>query len=272
MENVHVRAATAADIPGICNVNRGEEGPWSDLESCREWILNRMELGFYIQVAEICGRIVAHGEWCLSDEYRWRTLYLGQLQVDPEYQFRGIGRKMADAGIAQARKWGADSISLIPEQDTNSQIFYAKCGFERGKDIYLSTLLAEKGRLVGKIVEEAPREVIREKPFIFGLAQTSAFHMWQVFNRRPRGDKRAVATLVGDEFCIQLSGFDATAPAMLLAWAKYEDGAQVVKNARAFAYELGYPSVNLWFFPEMRPVLAAESMQTVEYEMYMRLN
>ena len=240
MESIIIRAATWADIPGICHVNRGEEGPWAELESCAAWVKNRMRLGFYVQVAELDGRVIAHGEWSVSDERRWKTFYLGQLQVDPDYQFRGVGRRMLADGIRAARAAGCDSISLIPEQDTGSQKFYEKCGLARGGDILSCVLSAEAGPVRGTRAAEAPQSVIKRLPFMFGLSQTSAYHMWQVLNRRPGSDARMVDTLLGDNFCLQLSGFSREKQnALLLAWAEKDSAAEIIRNARAFARELG---------------------------------
>ena len=208
MGNVIIRAATSGDIPGICHVNRGEDGPWAEIDSCAAYVMNRLRCGFYVQVAEYGGRIAAHGEWVVSDEYRGRTFYLGQLQVDPDLQRRGIGHLMIEDGVAHARAAGCGTVTLIPEQDTHSQLFYEKCGFVRGEDLLFSSLPAREGALRGERLSEAPHELVRTMPFVFGLCQTAAQHMWQVFNRRPDGEGRQVDTLMGDGFCIQLGGFD----------------------------------------------------------------
>ena len=271
MEELIIRAATIADIPGICHVNRGEEGPWAEMESCAAWVVNRIRLGFYVQVAELDGRIIAHGEWSLSDERRWKTFYLGQLQVDPDFQFRGAGRRMLADGIRVARAAGCDSISLIPEQDTGSQKFYEKCGLARGNDILRCRLGAEAGPVQGERVSEAPQSVIKRLPFMFGLSQTSAYHMWQVLNRRPEGEGRRVDTLLGDGFCLQIAGFTRSRSAQLLVWAERDSAAEMIRNARAFAWELGYPGVDFYFFPEYRTLFPAGLTSTWDYEMYMRL-
>lgn len=272
MENIIIRVATEADIPGICHVNRGEEGPWAEMESCAAWVVNRIRLGFYVQVGELDGRIVAHGEWSLSDERRWKTFYLGQLQVDPDFQFRGVGRKMLLDGIRAARAASCDSISLIPEQDTGSQKFYEKCGLVRGEDILSCPLSAESGPVRGTRASEAPLSVIKRLPFMFGLSQTSAYHMWQVLNRRPEGEGRMVDTLLGDDFCMQLAGFSREKHnAQLLVWAEKDSAAEMIRNARAFARELGYPGIDFFFFPEYRPLFPKELTETWDYEMYMRL-
>lgn len=174
-------------------------------------------------------------------------------------------------GVGKAREWGCGSISLIPELDTDSQHFYAKCGLVRGKDIYSCTLPSEKGAITGRPVAEAPFSAVKELPFLFGLSQTAAGHMWQVFNRRPEGESRAVDTLAGDDFIIQLGGFSKAHPALLLAWGRLESACEIVRSARAFAYELGYPGVSFWFFPEMLGCFEGNGAETREYEMYLEL-
>lgn len=272
MEKMIIRAATEADIPGICHVNRGEEGPWADMESCSSWVRNRIRLGFYVQAAELNGQVIAHGEWSVSDERRWKTFYLGQLQVDPDFQFRGVGRRMLADGINVARAAGCASISLIPEQDTGSPKFYEKCGLVRGRDILRCTLAAESGPVRGMRAAEAPLSIIKRLPFMFGLSQTSAYHMWQVLNRRPEGEGRMVDTLLGDDFCMQIAGSNRERQnAQLLVWAEMERAAEMIRNARAFACELGYPGIDFYFFPEYRALFPAGSTENRDYEMYMRL-
>ncbi|MBQ3879160.1 MAG: hypothetical protein II727_02560 [Oscillospiraceae bacterium] len=52
MDTLVIRKALPSDIPGICFVNRGEPGPWAELEKCEAHVLTRLKNGFYIQVAE----------------------------------------------------------------------------------------------------------------------------------------------------------------------------------------------------------------------------
>ena len=271
MGNVIIRAATSGDIPGICHVNRGEDGPWAEIDSCAAYVMNRLRCGFYVQVAEYGGRIAAHGEWIVSDEYRGRTFYLGQLQVDPDLQRRGIGHLMIEDGVAHARAAGCGTVTLIPEQDTHSQLFYEKCGFVRGEDLLFSSLPAREGALRGERLSEAPHELVRTMPFVFGLCQTAAQHMWQVFNRRPDGEGRQVDTLMGDGFCIQLGGFDKQKNALLLTWAEDGKAGEAVIQARAFTYALGYPGLSFCFFPANRRFFPEDAVEVDNYEMILRL-
>ena len=268
--NITIRRATPADIPGICHVNRGEEGPWAKYESCLDAVNTRLDNGFYVQVAETEGRIVGHGEWIISDEPRGRTCYLGQLQVDPDWQFCGVGRRMISNGISYARAGGCSTVTLIPEQETHSEIFYAKCGFIRGDDIFTCPLKSRPGMFCGEHTDLAPHSAVNELPFIFGLTQTASEHMWQVFNRPASWDTRQKDTLIGDGFCIQLGGWSKARNALLLAWALPEKAEETVGTALAFAHELGYPGVDFHFRPEWKQLFTGADITTGNYEMYLR--
>lgn len=271
MEDVIIRAAMLSDAAGICRVNRGEDGPWAEYESCLGSVRTRLENGFYIQLAETGGQAVGHGEWIVSDEPRGRTCYLGQLQVDPDVQFRGVGRKMIADGAAYARAQGCASLTLIPNADTHSEIFYGKCGFKRGDDILACTLAARPGDINGTRAESAPHSAVKELPFVFGLMQTASEHMWQVFNRPAPWDTRRKDTLAGDGFVLQLGGFSLERNAALLAWARPEKAEEAMQTALAFAHETGYPGVNFYFRSEWRHLFAGADISTENYEMYLEL-
>jgi len=270
LTEIIVRAAGPGDIPGICRVNRGAEGPWAEYESCLDSVMTRLENGFYIQVAEINGLIVGHGEWVISDEPRRKTCYLGQLQVDPDWQFCGVGRKMISNGVSFARAAGCSTVTLIPEQETHSEIFYEKCGFIRGDNILACSLAARPGTVNGERTNLAPHSVVTELPFMFGLTQTASEHMWQVFNRPASWDTRQKDTLIGEGFCIQLGGWSKDSNAELLAWALPEKAEEVIAAALAFAHELGYPGLNFHFRPEWKQLFTGADITTDNYEMYLR--
>ena len=270
MNAITVRRATLGDIPGICHVNRSEDGPWAEYESCLDSIKTRLENGFYMQVAEIEGSIVGHGEWIISDEPRGKTCYLGQLQVDTDWQFCGVGRKMISNGVSYARAAGCPMVTLIPEQETHSEIFYGKCGFVRGDDLLTCALESRPGTANGEHTALAPHSVVNELPFIFGLTQTASEHMWQVFNRPASWDTRQKDTLIGEGLCIQLGGWSKENNALLLAWALPEKAEEVITTALAFAHELGYPGVNFYFRPEWKNLFTGANINTDNYEMYLR--
>lgn len=129
MENFLIREAKLGDIKGIMNVHRNCDDPWHEENECSAWIEKRLKSGFYIQVAQIGDKIIGHGEWIISTEPKQKILYLGMLQVDDDYQRMGCGRAMIADGVIYAKKFACSKIVTIPDSDTNSIIFYEKCGF-----------------------------------------------------------------------------------------------------------------------------------------------
>jgi ribosomal protein S18 acetylase RimI-like enzyme len=72
-----------------------------------------------------------------------RPLYLTNLSVAPEFQGRGVGRRILDAARVVARKWPGDAIRLDAQDDaTGAGGFYEKCGYrEVGRVTYRRTAL-----------------------------------------------------------------------------------------------------------------------------------
>ena len=270
MDRLEIRPAVPEDIPGICRVNRGEPGPWAHIESCTAHVLNRMKNGFYVQIAVLSGQIVGHAEWIVSDTYRGRSFYLGQLQVEPSLQKRGVGRRMIEDGIRRARLEGCGTVTLIPEPETGSEAFYEKCGCTRGREIVCCRLPALPGETDGIRAEEAPHGIVKSLPFVFGLTQTSAEHMWQVYNRESELSGRQVDTLIGGDFCIQIGGFDRKKDAFVLAWSG-GDIPGLIRTAQAFAHACGYPGAAFHFFSEYDGYFPKELTEPEGFEMYLEL-
>ena len=97
-----IRTATAADIDGLTCVHRDCRDPWQTREECEDWVLHRLSRGFLLRVALVGGRVVGHAEWIRSDEPAGTLLHLGLLQIDAEWQQRGIGSQMIDDGVRLA--------------------------------------------------------------------------------------------------------------------------------------------------------------------------
>ncbi len=72
-----------------------------------------------------------------------KPLYLVGLAVDPRAQGKGLGRRMLDAAIAEARAWPANAIRLDAYDGAAGAVpFYASGGFrERGRVKYRGTPL-----------------------------------------------------------------------------------------------------------------------------------
>lgn len=67
-----------------------------------------------------------------------KALYLTNMAVTPALQRQGIGRKLLEEAVKQARAWPADAIRLDAfDADAGAGAFYAKCGFrEVGRVTY----------------------------------------------------------------------------------------------------------------------------------------
>jgi GNAT superfamily N-acetyltransferase len=67
-----------------------------------------------------------------------KAIYLTGMAVLPKLQGQGIGRRLLEQAVAEARAWPADAIRLDAyEADAGAGGFYAKCGFrETARVIY----------------------------------------------------------------------------------------------------------------------------------------
>jgi len=209
------------------------------MEECTAWITKRLERGFYIQIAEFDGKIVGHGEWIISDEPDRKFLYLGMLQIDEDYQKKGVGRAMIEDGIGYAKKNGCKSIITLPD-DGGADIFYRKCGFIDGRKSYsskISTIAYKDYKFEKTELDKVPFTAIKEKKYIFGKGQFSSRHMWEVYNEKPLTDDRlAPVILLADGTYIQI---DCTHGGYLLIWSNSVNYSDMIKSALSFGYSLG---------------------------------
>lgn len=193
MTDYRIRPMTPGDVDGLVRLHRDCGDPWSNPEECATWVERRLERGFLLRAAVAGSDVLAHGEWLVSGELESRMLYLGLLQVDGRYQGQGIGRAMIADGEALARSHGCGRLVTVPDEDTGSEAFYAKCGFaEAGRllSCTLPTLDAPDEGLEAAPIAEVPESILSELPFRLGLAQACSRHMWEVNNRKPRNDDR----------------------------------------------------------------------------------
>jgi len=67
-----------------------------------------------------------------------KALYLTHMAVIPAMQRQGIGRRLQEEAVKQARAWPAEAIRLDAfDADAGAGAFYAKCGFrEVGRVTY----------------------------------------------------------------------------------------------------------------------------------------
>ena len=67
-----------------------------------------------------------------------KALYLVSMAVVPAMQRQGIGRRLLEEAVKQARNWPADAIRLDAfDAEASAGAFYSKCGFrEVGRVVY----------------------------------------------------------------------------------------------------------------------------------------
>jgi predicted N-acetyltransferase YhbS len=250
-----IRKAELGDIKGIMNIHRNCDDPWHEEHECRAWIEERLKSGFYIQVAQIDDKIIGHGEWIISEEPNQKILYLGLLQVDEDYQKMGVGRAMIADGEKNAQKFSCSKIVTIPDNDTNSIVFYEKCGFAKFRTIKscsIATSMHKDFFHQRMIVDAVPFSVVSELPFIFGLSQCASRHMWEVCNNKPcTDDSRMTPACLCNGSYIQFSYYEPNNTALALCWSKSNDLSDVIKKILYFGYECGLKNVNFVFFEEL---------------------
>lgn len=252
MEQIIIREAKFTDIKSIQCIHRNCDDPWHDEVECAAWINKRLERGFYIQVAQCGEEIVGHAEWIISDEPDKKMLYLGLLQIDSDFQKRGIGRAMIRDGIHYAKDNNCSVIVTVPEMETGSNIFYEKCSFIQRRNTVSCTVSTQKGKDFKcdmLHVESVPFSVIHEKPFVFGLAQIASRHMWEICNNKPISDDRKTPTVcLCDDSYIQLSYFDNSETALALCWTKSNNLDFIIKSILFFGHECGVKNIGFVFF------------------------
>jgi GNAT superfamily N-acetyltransferase len=78
-------------------------------------------------------RLTTRKPWAIDVAYfspAARAVYLVGMAVAPEWQGRGIGRRLVAAAIEAARAWPADALRLDAyDSPAGAGPFYAKCGF-----------------------------------------------------------------------------------------------------------------------------------------------
>ena len=243
MNNIKIRQATAseADLNGIVHIHRKEaDVPWNNIKDCALWTTKRLDCGFYITVTELDGKIIAYAEWVISDEPDRKYLYLGYLQVDPDYQRKGIGRIIIDDGIEYAKKNNCSQLVTNPEIESGADIFYRKCGFKDGPKLFSLQILTEPYKdykFEKKILDKVPFLAVKENKFMFGKWEFSSHHVWQVYNESAHGRKSHVI-LLQDGTYIQIDhGSDGGA---VIIWANSKNYGDIIKSALSFAYSIGY--------------------------------
>lgn len=121
------RKAIAADIPGMFRVRFAvHENKLSDptivtAEGCREMIEEK-GAGWLCEVNKV---IVGFAIVDLSDSNIWA------LFIDPDYEGKGIGRKLHDMMLSYSFEQGVAKLWLSTDPGTRAETFYRKAGWQQ---------------------------------------------------------------------------------------------------------------------------------------------
>jgi predicted N-acetyltransferase YhbS len=274
MNNITVRQAIKTDSRAIGYIHRNCDDPWHDESECDSWVSRRIERGFYIQAGLYNDKIVGHGEWIVSDEPNGKYLYLGMLQVDSDYQYKSVGRAMINDGIVYARTNGCKYISTIPDADTGSEKFYAKCGFHNAGILKSCTISTDgyKDDISTYRIDEVPFTVVAEKTFVFGLSQVSSRHMWEVCNVKPDSDDRLTPAIhTRDGTYMQLSHFKGNESGLVLCWSESCDYKNIFRYALSLGQSSGLKQLEFIFFDKYAYLFEGMPVENYNYEMILEL-
>lgn len=251
MENVKIRYATSSksDLSDIVKyIYQTEEFPGGSLKECVLWTEKRIDNGFYIQVAEIGGKIIGHAVWNISDEPDKKFIYLSMLQIDGNYRRKGIGRSMISDGIEYARKNSCTEAVTSPDTETGADIFYRKLGFKDGRKQFLLNIETSKYKdykFEKIILDKVPFSAIKERKFIFGkCGEFSSRFIWGKYNEEPLKpsqdiDKRTSVILLTDCTYIQIIHWDEDDTGVLIIWANSVNYGDIIKSALSFGCSIG---------------------------------
>jgi ribosomal-protein-alanine N-acetyltransferase len=133
-----VRAMTVGDLPAVLEIDRLSFAlPWPERSFRFELTENEAA---HLLVAEVAwaGRVRTAGYlgyWLLVDE-----MHISTLAVDPQLRGQGIGERLLQAGMEQARRQGAEMATLeVRPSNAEAVSLYRKYGFElvgRRRDYY----------------------------------------------------------------------------------------------------------------------------------------
>lgn len=95
-----------------------------------------------IMLAEREGRLIGYCKLLMACGWPehargGRVIELKQLYTDPEATGQGIGARLMDWAMAEARRFGADEIQLsVWSGNVGAQKFYRRYGFDKAADIH----------------------------------------------------------------------------------------------------------------------------------------
>ncbi len=113
---------------------------WRTDEAYRKALANPAKR---VQLAELDGRLAAYALIVLGQPFEERPeprperpVFLSQLYCAPGLSGHGLGARLMDWVIAEARAWGADAVQLsVFSENFGAQRFYRRYGFEHVADI-----------------------------------------------------------------------------------------------------------------------------------------
>ncbi len=122
--DVHLRASSEQDIPGIAAVDWAAFPPhwWNGELTIRHGIT----VSPYFVVAEIEGEIVGYATGDVNEP----MAHLNRIAVTPVHQGHGIGSQLLRDALLAFWKWGAEEVTLNTQQNNHvSQRLYHRFGF-----------------------------------------------------------------------------------------------------------------------------------------------
>lgn len=140
-----LHSAIATDL-----TNKYGRGPWSALTTEKGVLfgMRRSRVLVARKGKTIVGtlHLPTKKPWAIDVSYFTpvkKALYLTHMAVIPTMQRQGIGRRLLEEAVIQARDWPANAIRLDAfDADAGAGGFYAKCGFrEAGRVVYRKTPL-----------------------------------------------------------------------------------------------------------------------------------
>lgn len=148
--NLSFSLATEADAAAIAAIQtaaaedltrRFGQGPWSSATSERGVLVHLRRPHSFSKTllgrtgSAVAGtlRLATKKPWAIDTAYFTsvpRPLYLVGMAVHPDFQGKGVGRRLLKEAEAIARAWPGDAIRLDAwDADAGAGGFYAKCGY-----------------------------------------------------------------------------------------------------------------------------------------------
>ena len=145
---IELEAATAADIPGLLSLRAAVNRHFASQYGQGFWIAGLTEKGVLLSMRRATVFVArdrrgpvatltlsTRKPWAIDTKYfspGKRPLYLTAMEVSPELQRQGIGRKCLQEASRIAREWPADAIRLHAyDAAAGAGEFYRKCGFRQ---------------------------------------------------------------------------------------------------------------------------------------------